>query len=138
MTKHELFAFMQSQKYAVLSCVNEEGAPESALVGIAVTPELEIVFDTVKTSRKYANLCARPAASFVVGCTGDQTLQYEGTTQELAGAELERYKPIYFAAFPDGPSRQHLPATCYFVLRPKWIRFSDYGATPTLIEEFRF
>jgi len=138
MTKDELHAFIDAQTYAVLSTVDPKGAPQAALVGIAVTKDLEIVFDTVKTSRKYKNLTANPAAAFVVGCTGDATLQYEGRAAELAGAELERYKAVYFAKFPDGPSRLSWPNICYFVLKPKWIRFSDYGETPALIEEFRF
>jgi hypothetical protein len=31
--------------------------PQSALVGIAITPELEIIFDLVEKSRKFANNC---------------------------------------------------------------------------------
>lgn len=133
-----MFSFMQGQTFAVLSSVNREGTPESALVGIAVTPELEIIFDTLKTSRKYGNLKANPAAAFVLGCSGDETLQYEGTAGEPVGAELARVQKAYFAKFPDGPERMTWPNICYFVLKPKWIRFSDYGETPTLIEEFRF
>lgn len=129
---------MNGQKLGVLSTVNAQGTPESALVGIAVTSDLEIIFDTVKTSRKYTNLVANSAAAFVVGCTGDATLQYEGTAMELAGAEMERCKTVYFAQYPDGPARQSWPGICYFVLKPKWIRFSDYGETPALIEEVRF
>lgn len=138
MTKEQLFQFMQGQKFAVLSSVNSEGGPESALVGIAVTAELEIIFDTLTTSRKYANLKANPAAAFVLGCTGDETLQYEGTASEPVGAELARVQAVYFAKWPDGPTRMNRPNICYFVLKPKWIRFSDYGETPTLIEELTF
>ncbi len=138
MTKERLFAFIDTQRYAVLSTVKPNGTPEAALVGIAVTPDLEIVFDTVKTSRKYASLMANPAAAFVVGCTGDATLQYEGTAREPAADELARYKAVYFAKFPDGPSREAWPGICYFVLKPSWIRFSDYGETPALIEEMNF
>jgi general stress protein 26 len=138
MTTTQLIEFIQRETYAVLSTVNAGGAPESALVGIAVTRDLEIVFDTLKTTRKYANLHARPAAAFVIGCMGDKTLQFEGTATELAGADLERCKPVYFAKFKDGPSRENWPAICYFAVRPKWIRFSDYGETPALIEEFKF
>ena len=138
MTKNQLFAFIHGQTLAVLSTVSERGTPQSALVGIAVTPELEIIFDTVKTSRKYANLSANPAASFVVGCSGDATLQYEGAALEPVAGELERCKETYFARWPDGPSRLRWPGICYFVVKPKWIRFSDYGETPSLIEEFTF
>ena len=70
--------------------------------------------------------------------SGDATLRYEGLAAELTGEELERYKGFYFAKFPDGPTRQSWPNICHFALRPKWIRFSGYGETPALIEEFRF
>jgi hypothetical protein len=138
MTKEQLFAFIQEQKYAVLSSVNAKGTPQSALVGIAATRDLEIIFDTTKTSRKHETLCANRAVAFVVGCTGDKTLQYEGEAWEPVGDELARCKAVYFAKFPDGPSREKWPTISYFVVKPKWIRFSDYGETPALIEEFRF
>lgn len=138
MNKGQLIEFIQGETYAVLSSINAAGKPESALVGIAVTAELELIFDSMKTTRKYANLCARPAVSFVVGCSGDQTLQFEGIAAELTGDELRRYKPVYFAKFKDGPSRENGPAICYFAVKPKWIRFSDYGETPPLVTEFEF
>jgi len=34
-----------------------------------VTPELEIIFDTVKSSRKYPNLKKNPLVAWVIGCT---------------------------------------------------------------------
>jgi hypothetical protein len=138
MTKDQLFTYIKQHKLAVLSYLGPNGTPQSALVGIGVTPELEIVFDSVKTSRKYPGLIANPAAAFVIGCTGDETVQYEGIAREISGPELPRYKAIYFTGWPDGPSREAWPQICYFVVQPKWIRFSDYGDTPTLIEEFKF
>ncbi|HEY2470945.1 MAG TPA: hypothetical protein VGI45_24335 [Terracidiphilus sp.] len=48
------------------------------LVGIAVTPDLEVVFDTLSTTRKYANLMARPACSVVLWWGGEQTVQLDG------------------------------------------------------------
>ena len=138
MTNQQLFAFMSRHKLAVLSTISAHGTPQSALVGFAVTKDLEIVFDTVKTSRKYGNLITNPAAAFVVGCTDEVTMQYEGEARELGGEELRRYKDVYFATWPDGPSRQNWPGICYFVVKPRWIRFSDFGATPRLIEEFMF
>ncbi len=138
MTNDGLFVFIGRHKLAVLSTIGAKGGPQSALVGIAVTSGLEIIFDTVKTSRKYGNLMANPAAALVVGCSGDATLQFEGVATELADAELVRCKAVYFEAYPDGPIREKWPGICYFVVRPKWVRFSDYGETPALIEEFRF
>jgi general stress protein 26 len=130
--------FSQVERLAVLSTVTPAGEPQSALMGIAVTPDFEIVFDTVKSSRKYGNLCANPRVSLVIGCTSEITIQYEGIAQELAGDDLARYLPIYFAAFPDGPERQSWPGIVYFVVRPKWIRYCDYQARPPAITEFGF
>ncbi|HEY4679191.1 MAG TPA: pyridoxamine 5'-phosphate oxidase family protein [Candidatus Angelobacter sp.] len=89
----------------VLSSIADSGAPQSALVGVATTENLEIVFDTVKTSRKYPNLIAKPDCSFVFGWTGEQTVQYEGTAEELTGERLKHYQEVYFHFWPDGPTR---------------------------------
>jgi hypothetical protein len=142
MTRADVFKFMAGHKLGVLGTISSEGAPQSALVGIAVTPELEIIFDTVASSRKYANLLANPAASFVIGLgdgsTGEITVQYEGEAFHPGGAELARYQQVYFAAWPD--CRDHLswPGIAYFVVKPKWIRYSDFDQRPPLIAEFRF
>jgi pyridoxine/pyridoxamine 5'-phosphate oxidase len=134
----ELFEFIKRHRLAVLATVGTEGGPEAALVGIAVTPELEIIFDTLQTTRKARNLAANPRAAFVVGCTEEITLQYEGIAQELTGDELAKYKRSYFAAFPDGPAREAWKGITYYVVRPRWIRFSDYTQSPPRIEELRF
>jgi hypothetical protein len=148
MTEAELYAFMVKCKLGVLATVcnhvnndvHNDGTPQSALVGIAITQGLEIIFDTVKSSRKYSNLIARPACSFVIGgwSAGEQTVQYEGEAEELESPERERYQAIYFKAFPDGPARMSWPGIVYFVVRPTWIRYSDFDPNPPLIREFAF
>jgi hypothetical protein len=52
--------FILRQRYGVVSSIASDGTPQSALVGIACTPRLELIFDTLKSSRKYANLLQRP------------------------------------------------------------------------------
>lgn len=138
MTKEELFTFIQARKLGVLGYISQQGVPRAALVGIAVTPELEIVFDTVSSSRKFNDLRANPAASFVIGWEGEATVQLEGQAFQPTGVELSRYQQVYFAAWPE--CREHLswPGIAYFVVQPQWIRFSDYDQRPPLIEEFKF
>lgn len=138
MTNRDLFEFIAARKLGVISSLSSSGSVQSALVGIAVTQDLEIIFDTVKTSRKYSNLIYNPACSLVIGWTGEQTLQYEGTATELSGTELQRCQVSYFKAWPDGPSRMTWPGIVYFRVRPSWIRYSDFDANPPLIQEFRF
>lgn len=138
MTEADLHGFIAQCKLGVLSSLAKDGTPQSALVGIALTPSLEIVFDTVKSSRKYSNLIARGECSFVVGWSGEQTVQYEGEATELAGAELKRCQNVYFQAWPDGPSRLTWPGIVYFVVKPRWVRYSDFDQSPPLIQEFTF
>ncbi len=138
MTEAGLYSFLSERKLAVLGSVAGDGRPQSALVGIAVTPELEIVFDTVKSSRKYPNLMANPACSFAIGWTGEQTVQYEGLAEECGGAEGKRYKEVYFRAWPECIAHRSWPGIVYFVVRPVWIRYSDFDKAPALIKEFDF
>ena len=94
MTEADLYSFLAKQKLGVLGTIGPSGAPQSALVGIAATDEFEIVFDTVKHSRKYPNLIARPACSFVIGGwgAGEQTVQFEGEAEELKSPDLSGTK----------------------------------------------
>jgi pyridoxine/pyridoxamine 5'-phosphate oxidase len=140
MTKADIYQFMSKQKLGVLATLSRDGSPQSALVGIAVAPELEIIFDTVKSSRKYPNLIARSACSFVIGGWGttEQTVQYEGEAEELTLPKLERYQEIYFKVWPECRAHLRWPGIVYFVVRPTWIRYSDFDKDPPLIREFTF
>ena len=135
-TKAGLLEFLDQQKLGVLGTISPDGSPQSSLVGIAVTPEFEIIFDTVNSSRKYRNLMRNPGCSFVIGWTGETTVQYQGEAREPAGAELAKYQELYFKKWPDGPSRLTWTGIAYFVVRPSWIRYSDFDQQPPLIQEF--
>src|SRR5579862_3296179 len=137
MTHADLFEFIRRHRYAVISSVSANHLPQSAVVGIAVSPQLEIVFDTVKASRKYKNLTANPAASLALW-TGEATLQYDGIASELGGPERDHYREIYFETWPDGRDRLNWPGMNHFVIRPNWIRYSNFDARPPLVEEFTF
>jgi general stress protein 26 len=138
MNVEDVYRFMDGERLAVLATVSEDGQPEAALMGFAVTPGLEMIFDTVKSSRKYPNLKKNPRVSWVIGCTTEVTVQYEGVAEELSGAELAECKKTYFAKFPDGPERESWPGITYFVVRPTWVRYCDYNPRTRRIEERRF
>ena len=116
---------------------SSEGKPQSAVVAVVVKPELEIIFDTVDRSRKYANLKANGACS-VTMWKGEATVQYEGVAIEPTGDELVGYQEAYFTKLPDGRDRLKWEGIAYFVVRPKWLRFSDFDARPPAIEEHAF
>ena len=129
---------MARYRYGVVSSISKDGTPQSALVGIAVTEELEVIFDTVRSSRKYPNLIERPSCSIVVGWDGEQTVQLEGIATEPTGSVLKRCQEVYFGVWSDGPARMDWPGIAYFVVQPRWVRYSDYDKNPPLIEEIIF
>ena len=83
MDRIALHSFMARHRYGVISSTSGDNTPQSALVGIAITPDLEIIFDTVKSSRKYRNLIARPACSFVVCRSGEEQREVESYFDSL-------------------------------------------------------
>jgi Pyridoxamine 5'-phosphate oxidase len=133
----ELLSFMRSSPLAVEASVSAEGGPQAAVVGIAVTGDFEVVFDTTDQTRKLANLRRNPKIALVIGPIGEErTVQYEGVVDEPTGAELERLKEAYFGVFPDGPERQSWPGITYMRARPTWIRYTDFRSDPPEITEF--
>jgi general stress protein 26 len=135
MDRSPLYQFLSQHRLAVLATASENGTPQSAVMGIAVTPELEIIFDTLTSSRKYPNLIARPACSLVVGWENEETVQMEGIARVPLGEELRRYVDAYFMVWPDGQSRMSWPNIAYFVVKPHWVRYSNLGSNPPKISE---
>jgi Pyridoxamine 5'-phosphate oxidase len=113
---------------------NQFGFTTGRVVGIAVTEELDIVFDTLSTSRKYANLRTDPRVALTVWHDAE-TVQYEGIADIPSGADLDACKRVYFEGWPDGPEREKWPDIAYVRIRPRWIRYSDFTQTPARIEE---
>src|SRR5262249_20775007 len=95
---------------------------------------LELIFDTLSSTRKAQNLRRDPRIALVIW-DGEQTLQLEGSTDEPSGDDLQRLKPIYLAAFPNGVERERWPGITYLRVRLHWARFSDFGAGGA-VEEF--
>jgi|SRR6185369_2102391 len=139
MTARTLLEFLRAHRLAVQASVSPASAAQAAVVGFAVSDRFEIVFDTLSTTRKAQNLRQNPKIALVIGgvAAGDErTAQYEGLADEPAGDELERLKQVYYAAYPDGPSRLAWPNLIYVRVQPTWVRYSDYNSDPPLIVEF--
>jgi hypothetical protein len=134
----DLLTYLRLSKLATVSTLALDGAPQSALVGIGVTDDLKIIFDTVSTSRKHANLIRDPRASIVVGGPGEQTLQYEGVAFQVpvTGAEGHHLREAYYLSWPDGRGRLNWPDLSYWCVTPTWARFSDYERDPLITQFF--
>jgi hypothetical protein len=136
--RNRLLAFMRQELYAVQASVGDGGVPQAAIVGVVVSDQFEVFFDTLGHSRKATNLRQRPYAAMVLGPAASgsaQTVQLEGLADEPRGDELARLLQLYFKRFPDGRERQGLADITYWRIRPTWIRFSDFSVEPAHIVE---
>jgi hypothetical protein len=143
MSRADLVKFLREVPLLTLATLSLDGAPQATLLGVAVSHDLELVFDTLDTTRKFLNIRRDPRVAFVFGKAGgyvygehdERTLQYEGVAEIPTGEELKRAQALYFGLFPEGRERLKWPHITYVRTRPTWIRFSDYNQNPPLIAE---
>ena len=136
MTRAELIAFLRRYKLAVQATVAADGSPQAAVVGIAVSDQMEIIFDTLESTRKYQNLRADPRIALVIGWDDAISVQLQGTADFPEGAERERIRDCYFVPYPDGRDRLAWPGISHARVRPTWLRYSDYTQEPPYIFEW--
>jgi general stress protein 26 len=135
MHRAELLRFLRQYKLAVVATSAADGAAQAAVVGFAVSDRLEIVFDTLESTRKHQNLRKDPRAALVIGWDDARTAQIQGLADFPEGEELERMKNVYFEVYPDGRERLAWPGITHVRVRPDWVRFSDYTKDPAEIVE---
>ena len=131
----DLLEYLRHSKLATVSTLGPDDSPQSALVGIGVTEDLRIIFDTVSTSRKHRNLLKDPRISVVVAGPNEQTLQYEGTAfpVPVSGSDGANLREAYYSSWPDGRSRLSWPNLSYWGILPMWARYSDYDRGPLIV-----
>ncbi len=130
---------MHSHPLVVVTSLSPEGAPQAAMLCVAVNEGLELVLDTVDSSRMYRNLQLDPRIAVVFGdCGGyttgthdERTVQCEGLADLPEGEELRSVQDeTYFHQFPDGRLRLAWKGITYIRIRPTWLRYSDYNRNP--------
>jgi PPOX class probable F420-dependent enzyme len=126
MDKNALVQFVRARGLAVLATVSADGHPQAAVVGVAATDDGDIVFDTIRTSRKFVNLTRQPRVAMAIGCdwADEQTVQLEGTAGEVP--QDDPAVAAYYQQFPTGRQRAAWPGIVYVLVRPDWGRYSDY------------
>jgi PPOX class probable F420-dependent enzyme len=127
--------FVQQHGLAVVATTNERGEPQAALVGVAATDRGEIVFDTVTSSRKYANVVRNGRVALVIGWDDEQTVQLEGIAEAIPDPAHDPAVAAYLEQFPDGSERAAWPEIAYIRVNPVWARYSDYRTDPPQVEE---
>jgi len=136
MNKAELLVYLRTCRYAVIGTIGPDGGPQGALVGVAVTDDLELIFDTAADSRKHGNLQHNSRIAATLSGPGEQTVQLEGRAHPVSvTAESDAdFRDAYYAAWPDGRERRSWPNIAYWRIAPCWARYSDYDRGPLMVE----
>lgn len=131
----EVAQFVAAQQLAVVATLGPDGAPQAALVGIAITDRFELVFDSVDSSRKIRNLRHDPRVAVTIGGTmqDERTVQVDGIADEPDGSEGERIRDAYFRRWPDGRERVSWAGIAHVRITPRWLRFSDWNVAPVVV-----
>ncbi len=126
--KDKILNFIKKQNLCVISTSNKNGKPESAVVAFSETDNLELIFGTFYTTRKYKNLQGNKNVSVVIGWDADVgiTVQYEGVAEEMKGRELDSCRDINLKKNPYSKKYAFEKEQRYFKIKPKWIRYSDF------------
>lgn len=133
--KKIILDFIKKHTLAVISTVGADHKPESAVLEFGETDELELIFDTFKSSRKYKKLQTNTYVAFVIGWDDDITVQYEGIAGEVVGEQASKYKKAYWAKNPKAERWESREGITYFKVTPTWIRYSDLTVDPWNIIE---
>ena len=130
--------FIAAQQLAVVATLGADGAPQAALVGIALTDRFELVFDSVDSTRKIGNIRRDQRAAVVIGGTmqDERTVQVDGVADEPDGDERERIRAAYLRRWPDGHERMSWVGITHVRITPRWLRFSDWNAAPVVVTEW--
>lgn len=138
--EEKILSFLKEHTLGVISTIHTQGnSPESAVVAFVETENLEIVFGTSNTSRKYQNILKNNHVCLVIGWSSQTgTVQYEGLARELSKQESVEYASLQTQKNPESQKFINREDQRYFMVEPKWIRFLDNRQDPPLSYEVSF
>jgi general stress protein 26 len=135
--KRKILDVMSKHKLAVISTV-AFNKPEAALIGFNHTADLQLMFGTFISFRKYNNIKNNPHVAFVIGWQDSITVQYEGKAEELKDAELAEYKEKYLEKFPNARKYINNSEERFFKVTPTWLRYTDLSGPTEEVIEIKF
>lgn len=130
--------FIKQQGLAVLSTVDKDGSPQAAVIGFGETNNFEIIFGTDNSSRKYANIQNNPKVAFVIGWDENNTVQFEGLAEELLSKDIQLVRDNYWSKSPMAEKYHANEGQRYFIVKPKWIRYTNLNIEPWEVIEITF
>lgn len=126
MLKPWALKFLAERMFTVISSVNDQGKPQSALVGYSNNDKFEFLIGTSSLSRKYKNIITNNAISLVVADLAGE-LQFEGAAELINDAEYQRLTSEEgFRGLPGYDHYRNDPNQVFFKITPTWIRLINH------------
>ncbi len=130
----ETSVFLNSLDTCVIATVDQNGLPEAATVGFSHDDSFVFLIGTNKKSRKYANLTSNPACALVIGLEGSQTVQVEGSAEEVDAQTIEKRLEHHYDKVPTARRFQSDEGQTYFLITPTWLRHTNYANPEPIFE----
>jgi len=124
--------FVRSCGAGVIASIGPDAGPQAAFVGLTATDDGLVVLDALESSRKAANIAARPGVAVVV-TEGDVTVQLEGRARVSVDEERRRLGAAYDERFPG--SRALDDGFVVIAIEVRWVRVYDAGTNPVCVTE---
>lgn len=121
--KDLVLQFLKKHKIGVIATSSPEGKPEAAVVGVAVTDDFEVIFNTYPHTRKYKNIEQNNSVAFVIGWDEGITVQLEGEACEIFDQEREEARKIYYANNEEAKKYNAMGDNRCFKVTTKWLRY---------------
>lgn len=129
--------FLNINQTCVISTVYNN-SPQSATVGFSIDDNLNILIGTKSNTRKARNIKLNPNVSLVIGFEGKVTVQIEGKAQEISREELGERLTLHFEKVPGSKKFLNDELQVYYLIKPNWLRFTNFNETQPVIEITEF
>jgi general stress protein 26 len=127
--KATIFNFLKNTKIAVMAThSNDRPYPESAVITLSETPDLHIIINSSKYSRKNKNILENNKVSVAVGFDWNtmQTVQIEGNAHILTDeGRISQIIDHHFDRNPHLLGYRGKEDREFIEVVPKWIRYND-------------
>ena len=136
----KIIDFLDKERIAVLSVIQEDGCPHAASVHFSHDADpFRIYIQTSRTSKKAQPLLegSISKAAMVVGFSEEEwvTVQMQGDIRILSDqTEADQAYMVHYKKSPDAEKRRG-PDTVILEFVPTWIRYTDFKTNPKTIIE---
>ncbi len=122
-----IYNFLEKEHLCVISTVSPDDTPQSAVMAFSQTMDLDIIFQTPNTTRKYNNLKSNKSISIATGWSLDEfiTVQYDGIAEEATQEELDEIRQIHISKNEASKKYAYIEENKFFRVKPKLIKYSD-------------